>query len=253
MKKFLAIILATMMLLSSAAFATEYKENIEVRETTDNYTGSDVTSIDTPKTELWLQVDATGQIDVTVPLVLIFQTNIDGGTAQSPDTYKITNNSTADLVVTKIAVAVEPQVNNDPNSQDDDNPMELVAYTATPTEDQYKVQLSVNLNSDGVVLGNYTGNTGKWDLFTPAYENLAKNGGLFELKKAAKNGAGTDTRVYADMSTGALSFVTKRIEDDTAVDTTKGVKLLTVTYTVAIDTSDAIGVDITTTPNNPQP
>lgn len=235
MKKFLSLVLAAMMLLScTVAFAAG--ETFEVRETDDKWTGTDVASINTPETELWLQVDADGQIDVTVPLVLVFKTNIDGGSANTAETYKLTNNSTADLVVTSIATAVEDKSAS--------NPMTMVAYSATPTEDQYKAQLSVG---SGVALGSK--NESAWDLRTATHSNPALDGGLFELKKATPNGAGTPTVVKADMTTGKLSFVTSRTEAD-VLDTTKGVKLLTVTYTVAIDTSDAIGSLITDNGDN---
>lgn len=234
MKRIVSLILAIMMIaaLAIGASATSF----EVREADDKYT-TDASTLNTPKTELWLQVDATGQIDVTVPLVLVFKTDIDGGSATSPNTYKITNNSTADLVVTNIEVAEE--------AKSEANPMTLVAYSATPTEDQYKVQLSVD---NSVVKG--TGSTGAFDLHTTSHEVDAIAGGLFELKKATAEGVGTSTIVTADMTTGKLSFVTSRTGDD-ELDTAKGVKLLTVTYTVAVDTSDAIGTTITTTPNNP--
>ena len=237
MKKLIALLLVVMMLGSTVAFADD-NASIEVREADDVYTsGAGQAELSTPKTELWLQVDATGQIDVTVPLVLVFKTDIDGGVATSPDTYKITNNSTADLVVTQIATAVE--------ANDADNPMTLVEYTTTDlARDQYKVQLTV---PTGVVIGDEA--TNGWDLKTATHANNKVKGGLFELLKDGS------TRVIADMSTGELSFVTKRTTDaagnDTGLDTTKGVHLLTVTYTVAIDTSDAIGETITTSPNNP--
>jgi len=236
MKKFLALLMAVLMVLScTVAFAEEYEEaKIDVREADDRYS-IDGKELDTPKTELWLQVEATGQIDVTVPLVLVFQTTIDGGKATSPETYKITNNSTADLVVTKIATAVEAE-------SDATNPMALVAYTDTPQEDEYKVQLSVK---EETVKG--AGESGAWDLYDNEHARVAKQGGLFELKKAVPNGEGTDTRVIADMTTGKLSFVTLTTGEgsEEKLDDTKGVHLLTVTYTVAIDTSDAIGETIT--------
>lgn len=230
MKKIISLLLVVLMLGSTMAFADI--SEIEVREADDTYQ-SDINQsvLDTPYTELWLQVDASGQIDVTVPLVLVFKTDIDGGDATSPETYKITNNSSADLVVTQIATSVQ--------ATSTANPMTLVAYDSTTlARDEYKAKLSV---PTGVVLG--TGATNDWDLRTATHSNDKAKGGLFELLKD------TSTRVIADMTTGELSFVTSRTVDangaDTGMDTTKGVHLLTVTYTVAIDTSDAIGADIT--------
>lgn len=241
MKRLFALVLAVLMLGSVAAFADV--SEIEVREADDRYqSGINQTTLDTPYTELWLQVDASGQIDVTVPLVLVFKTDIDGGEAQSPATYMITNNSSADLVVTNIDTLTNNVVDANTN-----HPMVLKPYdTATLARDEYKVQLSVQKNSENndVVLGE--GETGVWDLETAAHENNKILGGLFELVKD------TSTRVYADMETGKLSFITTRLvngtgedAEDAGMDDTKGVHLLTVTYTVAIDTSDAIGTDIT--------
>lgn len=237
MKKLIALLLVVMMLGSTVAFADT---NASIAPYAPEDYKTDGSVLDTPKTELWLQVDATGQIDVTVPLVLVFKTDIDGGVATSPLTYKMTNNSSSDLVVTQIDTVVEQQVAST-------NPMAIVAYTtANRTDlarDQYQARLRV-LN--GVVLGSKADGTSienSWDLATASHANDKVRGGLFELIKDA------DTRIIADMSTGELSFITPRAKDadgnDAGMDTTQGVKLLTVTYTVAIDTSDAIGTDIT--------
>lgn len=243
MKRLFALVLAVLMLGSVAAFADGTIENYgpDVQYATAKDHNED--TLNTPYTELWLMVDAEGQIDVTVPLVLVFKTDIDGGTATSPATYQITNNSSADLVVTNIDTVTNNVVDDNTN-----HPMVLKPYdTATLARDEYKVQLSVQQNSAGnnVVLGD--GETGAWDLETAAHENNKILGGLFELVKD------TSTRVYADMSTGKLSFITTREVDadgnDAGMDDTKGVHLLTVTYTVAIDTSDAIGEDVTTAPS----
>ena len=276
MKKTLAILLAVMMLLSTTAFATsasvdtitngtadwfEDGENtdtnadIDVREGSSAVRYKDDAEYDIEgemATEIWLQVEASGQIDVTVPLVLVFQTNIDGGDATSPDAYKITNYSTADLVVTKIATTLV--------AEDDTNntqPMAMVAYSTTNLgEDQYAAQLSVD--GGAVELGK--DETGTYDLYTDATETTVLHekdrtmGGLFEVKKATAAGDAVDTPISVAMKTGKLSFVTSRnvddVKDDGAIedemDTLKGVQLMTITYTVAIDTSDAIGETITT-------
>lgn len=237
MKKFLSLVLAAMMLLScTAAFAADTVEAIDVRETDDRYTtGSDATEMDDAKTELWLQVDANGQIDVTVPLVLVFQTNIDGGEVTSPATYKITNHGTSDLVVTKIDTDIVADNNTT-------QPMNMVAYTTDPAEDEYRAQLTAG---NGVIIG--TGATNGWDLIKD-HENDKLKGGLFEVLKAKANGTAVDTAIAVTMKTGPLSFITSRLEGDkdTGIDDKKGVKLMTVTYTMAIDTSDAIGETITT-------
>ena len=102
MRKILALVLAIMM-LSTMAISAAATETIDVR-VDNNKIDVDAAS-GTGNTELWLQVDATGQIDVTVPLVLVFQTTIDGGEGIAPTDYMLTNSSTADVVVTNIAVA----------------------------------------------------------------------------------------------------------------------------------------------------
>lgn len=237
MRKLVSLILAVVMICSMAvtAFAADNNATLTQNTPTSSYEADAKTGA--VNTELWLQVDAEGQIDVTVPLVLVFKTDIDGGNATSPNTYGITNNSTSDLVVTEIKTVAE----NKTAAQ----PMTLVAYTATPTEDQYKVQLSV---ANDVVKGE--GSSGAYDLHTASHTNDAIKGGLFELVKPEANATeGKFTQITADMATGKLSFVTSRTNND-ELDTTKGVKLLTVTYTVAVDTSDAIGTNITTANEN---
>lgn len=259
MKKFFALLLAAMMILSCAtAMAADPSDTIENtdKDTFKNDTADVVASDDADldvydsveytdgkdtfgekgsmATELWLQVDATGQIDVTVPLVLVFQTNIDGGTATSPDTYKITNHSSADLVVTKIETT---QVTTAAGKQ----PMTMVSYATTDlAEDTYAVQISDVSGVQGVQ------GAATYDLMTPAFAGDALKGGLFELEKApanhnsASDSQGTVTNLDVTMRTGRLSFVTSRTATD-GFDTTKGIQLLTIKYTVAIDTSDAIG------------
>lgn len=262
MKKVFALVLSLMMILCSvSALATEVTEadtivnandgaafdtNIKVHgDNTIRYRDAAANDISgEAATELWLQVEASGQIDVTVPLVLVFQTNIDGGEATSPNTYKITNHSSADLVVTQIKVT---DVKNEANKQ----PMTKVHWTdaAELTEDQYMAKLTVG---EGVTLG--ANQHGVYDL-DGTYTGERHEGGIFELAKAGKNDyeKGTDTPIALSMKTGRLSFVTSRVETpktdegqmDDAMDTTKGIQLMTITYTVAIDTSDAYGEEIT--------
>ena len=280
MKKFLALLLAAMMLLCcTTAFAAEgegtttpstFDSIVNGSKYTDGYdsdegsvyedgdatmseTGVSVRYTDGQNTfaksgqaatEMWLQVDATGQIDVTVPLVLVFKTNIDGGDATSPEAYKITNHSTADLVVTELATT---KVAYSETAQ----PMEMVAWSNTLTEDQYAVRIRP---ASGVVLGS--DKKAEYDMYTSdadtktLHAQNAYNGGLFELKKAPKdnNETGTVTNLNVDMKTGRLSFVTHHKAND-QLDTDKGIHLMTITYTVAIDQSDAYGDDITTKAN----
>jgi len=241
MKKLISFLLVIMMLcsMSVSAFATD-DTKIGSSAKRDSFT--DETATGDVNTELWLQVDADGQIDVTVPLVLVFRTNIDGGKATSPGAYSIANMSSSDLVVTKIETKTETT----------SNPMTLKEFnTTTLARDEYKVQLTV---PDGVTLGvddddKTTQLNNGWDLSTPTHENDKLYGGLFELAKPESGDTLKSTRIIADMETGSLSFVTTRNEDattgaDAGMNNEYGVKLLTVTFTVAIDTSDAIGEEI---------
>lgn len=203
--------------------ATDISE-LETNDAVSHYDsdGSGGTSVDDPsvKTELWLQVDASGQIDVTVPLVLIFKTNIDGGSATTGTSYMIQNNSTAPLVVTKI------------ERQDVGSSQMTLKNFAAPSalgEDEYGVQLEA-------------GSKGPWDLMTASHSATRENGGLFGIpKQVANSETAGETVIKATMNTGKLSFITARDGQD--MDTTKGVKLMNITYTVAMDTSAASTVD----------
>ncbi|MBR4039476.1 MAG: hypothetical protein IKJ11_05185 [Clostridia bacterium] len=279
MKKFLSLLLAAMMLLSCT---TAFAASDTVQNTThgdwdnttadidayDSVTYSDTTDYDTTAelgTELWMQVTADGQIDVTVPLVLVFQTNIDGGTANTAEDYRISNNNNAEVVVTKV------EFDKTVRGGTDKKPMEMVAYAdgKTLTENQYMVQLDVvtdttngaELVNGNTLNGDYVENTnmtvvdyagasstgtngGKYDMLATSYAKPAKEGGLFKLNKTANGTTKTDTYLDVTMGTGRLSFVTATTyddEDNEVLDNTKGVHLLTATYTVAIDTSKQYG------------
>lgn len=256
MKKVLALVLSLMMILGSvSALAAgvdtivngdqDYETGIQVRETDVRYNDTAINDISgQAATELWLQVEASGQIDVTVPLVLVFQTNIDGGSANTSDKYRIINHSSADLVVTKIAVT---DVTTETNKQ----PMTKVNWSDTVAlqEDQYMAKLTpVNATMGKDQPADFDLNAAK------AYTGDRHKGGIFELAKAPanQNETGTPTTIDLSMKTGKLSFVTSRKEttsDDQLndqIDTMKGIQLMTITYTVAIDTSDAYGETITT-------
>lgn len=243
MKKFLSLLLAALMLCSCAVAMAEATQNNMTYgvEDTENFAVTDNKTA-SQSTDMWLQVDATGQIDVEIPLLLVFKTNIDGGDATTGDNYQITNNSSADLVVTDIEVEVE--VDEAPYAENE-NPMELVAYSATGdyADDTYGVQLSVaaQTDSDGETRDPYTVDIKTIeDDADDKITKAAKEGGWFLLADD-----GEKTSINVAMKTGELSFVTKRMEsDDTMMDEDKGVKLLRLTYTVAIDTSDALGVTI---------
>ena len=260
MKKILAFVMIFMLLCGSAlATGTNYVSTFTASDPEKWVAESNNEETNIAKTELWLKVAATGQIDVTVPLVLVFQTNIEGGDAISAEGYTITNHSTADLVVTRLEVDVEGQ-DAAPFSEGS-NPMALVEWDSISGQgtanvanvDQYAVQLSagdanrVNRNGEASQIIS--------EIDVHAINNPAENklgvlhaasgtaierddevGGLFLLPRKTSGGAETAVAVTAEMETGPLSFVT---------DGEKGVYLLTITYTVAIDTSGVIGETIT--------
>lgn len=126
------------------------------------------------------------------------------------------------------------------------NPMTLKSYTVDMAEDQYGVKIDyAGYPADSTREADeaYT-----FDFAKVTDSKSATEGGLFILKKAAagEEATGTPTTLVASMKTGKLSFVTKVIEGTEELDTTKGVKLITITYTVAISKKDAIGTEITT-------
>ena len=248
MKKILAIALAMVLVLSCFALAdtannATFVVNSGVTCTLDSDSNSNVKE-GKVCTEVWLQVEAAGQIDVEVPLVLVFKTNIDGGVATIDSAYKMINHSTADLAVTKIATATE--ANAEPGVT---NPMTLKSYTVDMAEDQYGVKINFTGYSGVAAKGTHDVPDYEFDFAQVTDTKSATEGGLFTLKKAAagEEATGTPTTLKASMKTGKLSFVTKVIEGTEELDTTKGVKLITITYTVAINKKDAIGTEITTT------
>ena len=224
MKKLISFLLVIMMLcsMSVSAFADNMTVDVSDAAKFDVATTNDSA---TQKTDLWLQVEASGQIDVTVPLVMVFKTNIDGGDATEATNYKISNNNNANLAVTSITV--------EENSSDT---IDLITYNANKTfskEDQYMVKMTVAATS---------GTTKEFDLSNMPKDVAASEGGHFQLDKADRvtDTDGTDTVITVDMATSPLTFVTKT--DDS---TNKyGVNLLTVTYTVAINTKGQIEIAI---------
>jgi len=232
MKKLISFLLVIMMLcsMSTVAFAAGVDTQIGVGSESTNITTDDGTA----NTELWLQVEANGQIDVTVPLTIVFKTNIDGGAAQEPTNYKITNNNNARLLVTGIEITDHA-----------DTDMALVDYEngALTIDDQYKVKMVADLkNEDKADAADFS-----YDLFdvkadatkaadAKVYTKAAADHGVFALNRDKSRAAATDTVIGVTMNTSPLSFVTK-IDDSTDY----GLKLLTITYTVAIDTSTVKG------------
>lgn len=245
MKKFLSLVLAAMMLLSCTA-ALAANATFTVNTPTSQYDSDSTTATETSdsavNTEVWLQVDAQGQIDVTVPLVLVFQTNIDGGETTTSNSYKITNNSTADIAVTKIGAVTVTE-------SEATQPMDLVAYgnAALTTTDTYALKLNVAKKEADTT--NHRLAHAAYELDVQSIENSStsadvKDGGLFQVYKGGDTAA---TVITASMKTGPLSFTTLRKDgtNGSELDTTKGLKLVTLTYTVGIDAQNAIGDTIT--------
>lgn len=126
MKKLVALTLALALLftLGGAALATGNTSEIEVPAPTDvpyedydpatgNATTADDMFIDKngksqQETDIYVKVRATGgQIDATVPLIIVVSTDISGTTtALTPSNYGITSYSSVDLRVTNVAVTV---------------------------------------------------------------------------------------------------------------------------------------------------
>lgn len=264
MKKFFAMLLAAMMLLSCvSAMATglpdyistevDPRDDIVAVETfvntltattngiVDTFKANDQTS-GTVGTELWLQVSAQGQIDVTVPLALVFATNIDGGEATEASNYGITNYSTADLKVTKIEYV-----------KHDDNPMQLEVEIDTDDVDTFEGYLEAGERKFPFCMTKDT-------VYSTYSDYEYTDNQVFELESAYDGGntkasnVGKKTEITAYMETSRLSFVTqqksnKEVKDSTTPDqdteamATKGVQLLTVVYTIAVDDNDYNAAD----------
>ena len=106
MKKLVSFVLAALLMLSVVAFAASGDPSLVVKDTSIIYNFT-ADNVNTGKVEtyIYLEVIAQGQIDVTVPLFLVFSTDVDGGKAKEPSNYKITNNNKDSAVgVTRIHV-----------------------------------------------------------------------------------------------------------------------------------------------------
>lgn len=223
MKKLISLLLVLMMLcsISTAAFAANTSIGV-----TDGvkYHDTDVASINTAHTDLWLQVAANGQIDVTVPLNIVFKTNIDGGAAMEPTNYGITNNNNAPVKVTSVEVDVD---------HTNRTVMTLVPYTTDTVDnktlydfekdDQYMVKFYPESVVDG------------FDLYNTAGVNFDLDAAPDRVTINADDD--NKTEIDVEMATSPLTFVTK-------TDTSYGLKLLTVKYTVALDATEQVGTEI---------
>lgn len=264
MKKFVAMLLAVVMVLSCAALATGSNMSNVHTGTATQFKKDKVSNSTSAeqKTDVWLQVEASGTIDVTVPLVLVFKTNINGGNCDSPEEYKITNNSTAALKVTEVTITddyADVTANGNPSNMEMVNALSANydEYTLMMNvDDQYKTQnwtaaKNVHYATD-TENGDGTTEFKKADdakVYTIAKGGDAEGAGLWLIdKKKDDSNEGTSSRVTFTLATSKLSYVThtantEAIENDDE-DTENGVKLFHVNYTVKIDDSNAVGTDI---------
>ena len=260
MKKILALVLATLMLLSFTAFAEDNMTNTvsEGRNFLQADSASDFGGADsaTQRTDVWLQVEASGQIDVTVPLVAIFKTNIDGGKDTIADEYKIINNSSAAIKVTEVVV-VDQKTDVSANGQQ--TQMVMVAELPEKTSTIYDQYTLTMLPSDRYATQEWATAKNVFTAFTA--EDTANDTKTFTLTKDNVEGKGLwrvekkgaidsfnnkldESYIDLTLETSKLSFVTKQAsKNDENIE--NGIKLFTVTYTVKIDDSEAVGGDIT--------
>ena len=217
---------------------------------------SDENAAPTVKTELWMQVDASGQIDVTVPLVLVFSTNVDGGKATAASNYKIYNNNQRNsIAVDKIKVVNE------------DNSKTMSFWT----EKYFNKNIATNPDSRDsyyVVLNPELVDTTAASANQETLNSLAMNTQLhvskFDLRNAVKDidaydetsdpdkalmtiGQGGSINLKPTMETTPLTFITEgyaATEGGYSDNATTGIKLLTVTYTVGLQYNTKTSADI---------
>ena len=252
MKKILALILAAMMLLGGAAMAASNMTEEHVGEQKDFVKTGDPATSASQSTDVWLQVEASGQIDVTVPLVVVFKTNIDGGSASTGNTYKIVNNSSAAIKVTEVSVTdIQEQFTQNGVTENMTAVESLTGgyneYTLTmlPT-DQYtdkaweaaKGVVDVDGDGSATFKKDTAGN-----VYKIASSTDAQAKGLWRIEKKDDTKETDESYINLTLSTSKLSFVTNQ-KSVNETDVENGVKLFNVAYTVKIDDSTAVGGDI---------
>lgn len=289
MKKIIALALALVMVLGCvSAFAldndtyyTKDDRNMTNRVSVDNVQPNFLVTTESSvfedaameakqKTDVWLQVEASGQIDITVPLVAIFKTNIDGGRETISENYKLINYSSAAIAVTKMEIK-DYQANVQTNNSDADKNMQLVAMDElegkynkyaliVKPDDQYNIQKkgtdvkkqwqeaqdvaddeshqksplpSTMFTNDGA--GNFT-----LDSKSNATNELP---GLWLVERnPVGSTAGNSSYMQLTLETSKLTFVTKQdTVQKSAANIENGVKLFTITYYVKIDNASAVG------------
>lgn len=212
------------------------------------------------RTDVWLQVEASGQIDVTIPLVAVFKTNIDGGKSTISNNYVMKNNSSAPIAVTQVVVEdkyADVSGNHASNfkmvSQAGLTGYDKYALSILPT-DMYATK-RWNVAQDvadpvshqrgvGIMNINFTPSGHTYTLTSEAYSEKEVPG-LWLVENA-----GAESYIKLELETTKLSFVTSEKahgkEDSPATEDSikDGVKIFTITYTVKIDDSYAVGVSI---------
>lgn len=247
MKKILSLALALVLLCTvTSAFATGTTLGVKVYGEDDQHKSTFFKDVEKStayqQTAMWLRVANQGQINCTIPLVLIYDTNIDGGENTLSDDYKIVNNSTANIVVTKMEVL------NSTQNINSNKPMKLVTENGLSSEkvDAYYVSLSVPDARQ-----HSTVKTTKWEMAeivtTPTKgQSTSLAGGLFFIPKTGGASGTNETVITVHVKTTPLSFITGLNDGDTQ-NKSRGVHLLDVKYTVAIDGFDAAGTTYGTT------
>lgn len=254
MKKILALILAAMMLLGGAAMATDMTEVVHVGSQEDFVETGDPATSASQSTDVWLQVEASGQIDVTVPLVVVFKTNIDGGSASTGNTYKIVNNSSAAIKVTEVKVQ-DQKTDVSGNGVTSNMTMVKELPSSGATYDQYTLTMKPTDHYQNKYYFTTDNGENVYTYFTDAgtasdqgtfvkKADAVQTQGLWRIERSdgAENGS-DESKITLTLSTSKLSFVTNQKSVDNE-DVENGVKLFNVAYTVKIDDSTAVGGDI---------
>lgn len=275
MKRILALLLAALMLLSCTALAESNpaptfnpeKGKDAISFTPGSLTGNDDSNLDIKtgyisrhyqengtegdvKTELWIQVEANGQIDVTVPLILVFSTNVDGGTATAATNYKIYNNNARNsIAVDKIVVentgsAKMNFVDSDAFDALDLNARDYYAVTMDPIVAD---GTATNKGTDNSLdMKTYDHKTEVYDLFKAIgeedtdYDESGADKTHVALMTLGQKGI---MNLNPTMKTTPLTFTTTQATDN-AESAQIGVHLLNVTYTVALQYTSGQGGSI---------
>lgn len=260
MKKIIALALA-LVLVASCTFAlaedinmtnevsTEYLSPTFVEKQKDYSSEIKGATQVGQHTNVWLQVEASGQIDVTIPLVAVFKTNIDGGKDTISENYEMINNSSADIAVTLVRVK-DNEANVSTNG--DGRKMELIKEADMESNKEYnKYSLSI-LPDDQYQTPEWVEakDVGEFDIVDGYYtlDSGAQPGdeqkGLWLIEKKDPNAEeGTASYVELVLNTSRLSFVTNKT-DKGEEDIQDGVCIFTVFYTVKIDDSSKVGKDV---------